>query len=113
MTMRHEHRFGFGLAWGCAVVLLVGGCETTAPTAGNAQHASPAVNSPSAVDVRTEAAIIDMENRYIAEKNSQPTYQHLAEAEAEQKRKEAAAVKAKADEQAKQESKEPTPAPAK
>lgn len=77
------------------VALLLGGCETTAPTGGNAKHASPTVNSPSAVDVRTEANIIEMENRYIAEKNSQRTYQHLAEAEAEQKRKEAAAKAAK------------------
>ncbi len=47
----------------------------------------PTVSSPMQ-DVRTEAKVIELENWYNAEKNSQPTRRHEAEAKAAKKAKE-------------------------
>lgn len=52
-------------------------------------------------DVRTEAAIVQMENQYLADKNDQPTRQHEAEAKAAKKRK-AAAEKARQEQEARE-----------
>ena len=41
-------------------------------------------------DARTETKLQEMENEYIAEKNSQPTYQAYAEAEKKKKERERA-----------------------
>jgi hypothetical protein len=71
------------LSVGVATIALLGGCETRADTR-DAAAASP--SGPRGPDVRTEALIVQMENQYIADKNSQPTRQH--EAEAEKRRKE-------------------------
>jgi hypothetical protein len=76
-------RFSF-LAVGAMLTALLGGCETPARNPGTA--AAAPVSGPHVPDVRTEALIVQMENQYIADKNSQPTRQH--EAEAEKRRKE-------------------------
>lgn len=97
MTTRRSHRFGFGPSCGWVLALALGGCESPQTPAGTAPEATSGIAAPSAVDVRTEATIIEMENRYIAEKNSQPTHQHEAEAKAaEQKAAEQKAAKEKA-----------------
>jgi len=103
MTTRRSHRFGFGPSCGWVLALALGGCESPQTPAGTAPEATSGIAAPSAVDVRTEATIIEMENRYIAEKNSQPTHQHEAEAKAAEqkaaKEKAAQAEKEKAQQQ--------------
>ena len=99
------------MAGDCAVtlLLLLAGCESaqgSRTSSGRAPTLQPSITSP---DVRTEAAIIEMENRYIAEKNSQPTHQHEAEAE---KRRKAEDAK-RQEEQAAQAAKTAEAAPAK
>ncbi len=65
-----------------AILLALAGCGSPAVPARNA--AKPNFGPPM-TDVRTEANIIQMENEYIAAKNSQPTHQQEAEAEKSEK----------------------------
>ena len=76
-------------------LLLAAGCQSPrdgAPVGTVAQPSLAAVP-----DVRSEANLVEMENQYIAEKNSQPTHQHEAEAKAAKKK---AAQQKQAEEQA-------------
>lgn len=101
-----------GFVPGCCAVtlLLLAACESpqvSGTPAAQAPTLQPAVTSP---DVRTEAAVIEMENQYIAEKNSQPTHQHQAEAE---KRKKAEEEAKRQEERAAQEAENAEAAPVK
>jgi hypothetical protein len=81
------------LRWRClaaltASVLLVAGCRS--PASGPGEAAAKPNLGPPVQDARTEARILELENEYIAAKNSRPTHQHEVEAEAARKAKEKA-----------------------
>ena len=66
-------------------MLLLGassGCRSMEPIPGKPAGGTPVQG------VRTEAKIIEMENEYIAEKNSQPGHQYEAEQKAKKKKAE-------------------------
>ena len=86
-------------------MLLVTGCQAPRVGRGGPQVAQPTLAA--VPDVRTEANLIEMENQYIAEKNSQPTHQHEAEAKAARKK---AAQQKQAQEQAAREAAAAQPA---
>jgi CCR4-NOT transcriptional regulation complex NOT5 subunit len=97
-----------------ALALLAAGCGS--PGGG---HAAPlhSTDHPSAAmpmqDVRTEATILEMENQYIAEKNSLPPRPEQAAAMKkmeEKKQAEAKAAKAAKEQQAAKESEKKDPA---
>ena len=86
---------------GAVASLLVLGCQS--PQASRDNASGKPNFGPPMMDVRTEAKIVEIENEYIAAKNSQPTHQHEAEAKAAKKKQ--AAQEQKAREQAAQEKK--------
>ena len=77
---------------GAAILLPAGGCQAPAPKTSAKPNFGPPIT-----DVRTEAAIVQMENQYIADKNDQPTHQH--EVEAKKRKKAQAQQEQKAREQ--------------
>jgi hypothetical protein len=105
MHVRHVEIFLVGTF----MLAMLGGCASSTATNGTAA-AAPVTAGPQVPDVRTEAALIRMENQYIADKNSQPTHQH--EAEAEKRKKEEEEMKrqqAEAQQKAEPEAREETP----
>ncbi len=99
------------LIGGAMILLPFAGCQSPEP--GTSAQNSPKTNfGPPMQDVRTEAKIVEMENEYIAAKNSQPTHQAEAEAEAEAARKKQEQEK-QAKTKAAQDAAKPNPEPAK